>query len=252
MWLPVRNYFTAQWSAAKPEETLKQLEDITPETFLRGGSTANDYLSGDEQSVFTADSFDQYVSDYQDYLAAKEAAGTLTNEEAADLYAQLSEAQSKLVFKAEKTMQRWQKNDQHIYTDSSAEQKALKLAGWKHEALADFNTVDVDAIKAETKDADAIINGLLTKVSRLYEYATGNYMLTADENEVKVLTSEAKTWKNETFSAVYTPKNGTVEADRFYVNYNGEHLIITDPEESAALKADTANFHYDGVKFWVY
>ncbi|MDM8322791.1 InlB B-repeat-containing protein [Bifidobacterium pullorum] len=247
--------FTAQWDPADPEDTLDKLEGVVPDAFLRNAQGG--YKSGDEQNVFTADSFDQFVSDYQDYLAAKnEAAGNgLTNDEAAELYAQLKDAQSGLVFKATKTTQRWEKNGQHIYTDSAEEQDNLKLAGWKHETLADFNTVDVESIYAEIEGddvANAIIDGLLTEVSRLRNYATGNYMLTADQNEVNVLTVEQKTWKNETFSAVYTPNNGDVAADRFYVNYNGEHLIITDVEESDALKADSASFHYDGVKFWVY
>ena len=246
-WTTIQNReFTAKWDPADPEDTLAELEANVPDTFLRNESEG--YKSGDEQNVFTVDSFDQYVSDYQDYLAAKDeaAANGLTNDEAAELYAQLQDAQSKLMFKATKTTQRWEKNGQHIYTDSKVEQNSLKLAGWKHETLADFDTVDKTGIP------QAIVDGLLTKVSRLRSYATGNYMLTADANEVEVLTAVQKTWKNETFSAVYTPNNGTVAADRFYVGYNGEHLIITDPEESAALKADSTNYHYDGVKFWVY
>ena len=242
--------FTADWLPVSVD-TLKDVEAVTPKSLIYVGGVAGNGFDYD-QTVFTDDSFRQFVSDYQDYLSAKSSAeksgNVITNDEAAELIKQLSAAQDKLVFVADKTVMRFEKNGVHLYSDNQQEQDILLASGWKHEALGDFKTVDI-ARKGETLPR-ATVDGLLTEVSRLRNNATGKYMLTADQNEINVLTDDGS-WKNETLSALYAPKNGTTPVQRFYVYSTGEHLVTIDANE---YEVQTTNgvAHADGTKFYIY
>lgn len=112
--------FTADWLPVSVD-TLKDVEAVTPESLIYVDGTATNGFDYD-QTVFTDDSFRQFVSDYQDYLSAKASAeksgNVLTNDEAAELIKQLSAAQDKLVFVADKTVMRFEKDGVHLYSDN--------------------------------------------------------------------------------------------------------------------------------------
>ena len=242
---PVASDLYAKWKRAD-ESAIKDQEAVTPASLLyTAADPKKPYLS--KSKYFTTESFNEFTDWYDStYLPAKQAAQTngYTTAEAAELVTMLQEAQSKLVFKTDVTVWRFEKDGKHIYAQGKEETDNLLADGWKHETFGDLHTVD-PTVPAATKAA------LLTEVARLREKATGQYMLTADQNEIDVLTGDGS-WKNETFSAIYAPKNGTTPVYRLYLKYNNEHLVTADANEYNTQVKDTANFHGDGVKFYLY
>ena len=247
--------YTAQWTPAS-FQSLSNVESRIPESFLKGGEDTS-YLDGSDQDVFTAESFDQYVRDWQTYKQHKATMGDLSNDEIAELIAELSGYQNKLVFQLNNPVQRFEKDGLHLYTESSVEADALIANGWKAETKSGFDTIDVaNALKdvngkdLTNADADSTVLALMTKVSRLRNNAAGTYLLTADQNEIDVLTGDGS-WKNETFSALYAPANGTTPVYRLYLKYNNEHLVTADANEYEVQSAKTDLFHADGIKFYL-
>ena len=238
--------FYAHWKRAD-ESAIKDQEAVTPASLLyTDGDSTKPFLP--ESKYFTTESFNEFTDWYDStYLPAQNAAQVdgYTNAEAAKLVSMLKEAQSKLVFKTDATVWRFEKDGKHIYAQGKKETDNLLSAGWKHETYGDLQTVGIAGLPQATVDE------LLTKVARLREKATGQYMLTADQNEINVLTADGA-WKNETFSMVYAPKNGTTPVYRLYLKYNNEHLITADANEYNVQAAKTDLFHGDGVNFYLY
>ncbi|MDM8322792.1 InlB B-repeat-containing protein [Bifidobacterium pullorum] len=244
-WQPVAAELWAKWIVAD-ESAIKDQEAVTPARLLYEDSNpSKPFLS--ESKYFTTDSFNEFTDWYDStYLPAKQAAqadGGFTRAEAAELVTMLKEAQSKLVFRTDVTVWRFEKDGQHIYAQGKEETDNLLADGWKHETFGDLHTVGVAGLPRATVDE------LLTKVSRLREKATGQYMLTADQNEIDAL---GDAWKNETFSALYAPKNGTTPVYRLYLKYNNEHLVTADANEYNTQIQNSDSFHGDGVKFYLY
>ena len=264
--------YTAKWTPVSLQ-SLKDIESRIPASFLMGNTTTS-YIDGKDQDVFTADSFDEYVSDWQTYKEHKKAMGSLSNDEISDLIAELSGYQDKLVFQLNNQVQRFEKDGRHLYTESKTEADVLIAAGWKAETQSGFKTIDVvnalekvygntkpvtddsgnvtvaAAATADDETVNKTILALITRVARLRNNASGSYMLTADQNEIGILTGDGS-WKNETASAMFAPANGTVPVYRLYLKYNGVHLVTVAQNEYDVQSAKSDLFHADGIKFYL-
>ena len=236
--------FKAKWAAAD-EGALKKQEDVTPASLLykEDGS----YKSGSDQKTFTEDSFEQYIKDYQQYLADKADAGTLTRAEAAKLLQQLKDAQSKLVFNTTKPVYRLYSEafKRHLVTSSKVEKDFWQANGYKYEGEA-FKTVDVKQLKKDGGDQNTI-DGLLTAVHRLYNPGVDRQHLTPQANEIEVLTTTAG-WRDEGV-AFYAPANGTTPVYRVYIPSTLEHLWTTNANEYDTLGKNPGVYQQEGVDF---
>ncbi|NMM95000.1 InlB B-repeat-containing protein [Bifidobacterium oedipodis] len=215
--------FQAQWVVdpnAKPEDLKATLENLEKKVTIEKDGK---YIKGEDQDDFTAESFDQYVTDYQKYL--KDKGNPSTNNDYAKLIDKLETLQAKLVqtapVKVYRLYNQW--NGDHLYTTSSTEYKALAAIGWTTEGVQ-FNVTD-----------DASFG---TAVYRLYNPFNGEHLLTADKDEAKTLVKGG--WQSDASgdsltAYFYAPQGATTGVTRLFNPYVtvGTHLYTTDADEIA-------------------
>ncbi|WP_043167272.1 InlB B-repeat-containing protein [Bifidobacterium callitrichos] len=228
--------YTANWVLGT-KESLADYENKVPENYLKKDAT--NYKNGDDESqpYFTADSFDQYVKDWQTYKKDKAAKGTLSRDEIVALIKELSGFQSKLVETGTAPLYRaYNKNNgDHYYTKSKAEYEALVKLGWNAEGNK------FDAVRTRTAstgsyagDPKAVPANLGEKVFSVYNPNTGEHLLTS-ETEAKALARVG--WNNEGLK-FYAPQNGSVAVYRIYnPNTNGPAHAYVGKDEGTKVVA---------------
>ena len=213
--------FKANWKADPTADLPGILANLESKvTVTKDGK----YIKGSEQDAFTADSFDQYVKDYQAYLKSK--GNPKTNEDYAKLIDKLEGLQGKLVQVADATLYRlYNPNDgDHYYTDNKDEAMFLSAVGWTQE-------------KSEYKVVSACkANGFGTAVYSVYNPNTGEHLLTVDVDEAEYLESVGWNWDNDRAAKFYAPQNATKAVYRVYNPYTaGPAHHYADQEETTAL-----------------
>lgn len=128
-------------------------------------------------------------------------------------------------------------NGDHVYTTDRGEVKALVKAGYKSEG------------------AIGVAPAGLADLHRLYNVDTGEHILTDDLAEVQSLLKQGKNlsdgtragWQYEGVAFIaYADDRGAEKIHRLY-RKGGFHLLTSDPNEVAKLKAD--GWVDEGVKF---
>ena len=214
--------FTAQWApASAASETLTGIENRV--TVLKDGK----YISGSDQSAYTAESFDQYVKDFQAYLKDKEAAAKddYTVGEYSDLIQELKGIQAKLVEVADTTLYRLYNanNGDHYYTANVIEAQFLQSIGWKNET----GTNGYKVVKSSV---------LGTAVYSVYNPNTGEHLLTASATEAEALKAAGWNWDNGEQAVFYAPQGATKAVYRIYnPNTNGPAHHYAGQSEAAKV-----------------
>ena len=221
--------YTAAWEKADAA-SLKAIEDRVPVKYLKPDDT--NYRDGDDegQVYFTADSFDQYVQDWQTYEKDKAAKGDLSQNEIAELITELSGFQAKLVETGTAPVYRaYNTNDgDHYYTISETEYKGLVKIGWN----AEGNKFDAVETRDQEDDPDIPAN-LGEAIYSVYNPNTGEHLLVG-ETEAQDLKDLGWNWDNKEKPVFYAPQNGSVATYRIYnPNTEGPAHAYVDQEEGA-------------------
>ena len=205
--------FTAQWTLLDDaEETLGELEGYV-----------NVNMDPETQDLYTAASYEQYVADFQDYLAKKAelAKGGYTKAEYSEMLQMLNGIQSKLVEVGDTDLYRVYNpnNGDHYFTTDTGEYKALVAMGWQAEG-APYKVV----LNRVTKFG--------TPIYSAYNPNTGEHLLT-EKGEAEALAQVG--WVNEGIK-FYTVQNGSESVVRVYnPNTNGPAHLYTDASEANGL-----------------
>ena len=187
-----------------------------------------DVNSAETQDLYTAASYEQYVADFQDYLAKKAelAKGGYTKAEYSELLQMLNGIQSKLVEVGHTNLYRVYNpnNGDHYFTTDPGEYKALVAMGWQAEG------VRYQVVKVGGKRTHAFGTGIWS----VYNPNTGEHLLT-EEGEADALAQVG--WiKEGTEPKFYTVQNGSESVVRVYnPNTNGPAHLYTDASEANGL-----------------
>ena len=180
-------------------------------------------LDPETQDLYTAASYEQYVADFQDYLAKKAelAKGGYTKAEYSEMLQMLNGIQSKLVEVGDTDLYRVYNpnNGDHYFTTDTGEYKALVAMGWQAEG-APYKVV----LNRVTKFG--------TPIYSAYNPNTGEHLLT-EKGEAEALAQVG--WVNEGIK-FYTVQNGSESVVRVYnPNTNGPAHLYTDASEANGL-----------------
>ena len=180
------------------------------------------------QDLYTAASYEQYVADFQDYLAKKAelAKGGYTKAEYSEMLQMLNGIQSKLVEVGHTNLYRVYNpnNGDHYFTTDPGEYKALVAMGWQAEG------VRYQVVKVGGKRTHAFGTGIWS----VYNPNTGEHLLT-EEGEADALAQVG--WiKEGTEPKFYTVQNGSESVVRVYnPNTNGPAHLYTNASEANGL-----------------
>ena len=262
---------TASWIANGVQGLNDALNVIERQQLHVDADNAKRYLTGAEQDVFTADSFDAYITFAKDfYTRLDKYNGSYTVEQAEALTKELNDANAKLVFVNNENVYRAYNGKRHIVTTSWNEYHDLitRFGWWQEAGGVAFKTVDVaNAIKdfspntskfdSKTKEYTSGVATLLTRVARLYNAAQDrqHYAVTASE-EYGDLTSE-QGWVDESDgtqdhpleNALFVAKNGTTPVYRLYIPSENEHLWTTDKVEYDSFAGQGKYAQQENVDF---
>lgn len=222
-WINIPSTLFAAWQLADNDQ-LNDAENRVEGIYDENG----DYAASSK--YFTDASWAQYINDYQTYLAHKtelgKTDGQLSNDEAAELLAELQAAQAKLVQKAGADVYRLYNpynHGDHLYTTSKAEYDGLLKLGWKGEGVK-FH------VTAPNKSTAA---GFGQAVYRVYNPYNGEHLLTTDSSEVDSLVQLGWQADFDGKPMFYAPQGGDVQVTRLFNPYEtvGTHLYTIDQDE---------------------
>ena len=247
--------YTAKWKRADAA-SLVALENKVPQNYLLKsiknadgditGFDAANYKNGSDadQPYFTADTFDQYVKDWQSYQRVKATKGNLSQEEIKELYSLLKGYQDKLV---ETTVQAYRFynpfNGDHVYFTDQNEANFLTAHGWNNETKNSFNvvlprTADTGTAFGDGTYSTPVPANLGEAVVRAYNPYTGEHLMTSDTVEYKSITNNGWTKDYNGGAIFYTPQGGDKPVVRLYNKYAtnaGSHHYTADSTEASAL-----------------
>ena len=208
--------YEAQWiQEPEAEETLGTLEGYV-----------NVNMDPEKQDLYTAASYEQYVADFQDYLAKKAelAKGGYTKAEYSEMLQMLNGIQSKLVEVGHTNLYRVYNpnNGDHYFTTDQGEYEALVAMGWQAEGVR-YQVVKVDRERT---------HAFGTEIWSVYNPNTGEHLLT-EEGEADALAQVGWIKEDPKF---YTVQNGSESVVRVYnPNTNGPAHLYTDASEANGL-----------------
>ena len=209
----------SNWTKATYTDLVDKLRDMEKYVTITK-EDGSGYIEGKDQSSFTADSFNQYVSDYQDYDAAKYPEGSVADvtakiEKLAEIQAKLVETSPNLVYRAYNP-----NNGDHYFTTNKGLYDGLVKLGWRAEGTP------YAAISAAEAKSRAHVFG--TAIYSAYNPNTGEHLLTS-ETEANALAQVG--WKNEGVY-FYAPQGATEGVYRLYnPNTNGPAHVYTGTTE---------------------
>ena len=209
--------YVASWSELDPEETLTQVENYVD--------------SKHAAEYYTADSYDQYLKSFEDYLAKKKdfKKDAYTEAEYQELLSDLKDMQAKLVEVGDTELYRVYNpnNGDHYFTTNSTEADRLVKLGWKAEGAPYKVCKDRTEYGAET-----VHHNFGTAVWSVYNPNTGEHLLTF-EAEADALAN--KGWVKENLK-FYTVQNGSQDVVRVYnPNTSGPAHLYTKMSEASIL-----------------
>ena len=217
--------FTAQWTPLDDaEETLGELEGYV-----------NVNLDQEEQKLYTAASYKQYVADFQDYLAKKAelAKGGYTKAEYSEMLQMLNGIQSKLVEVGHTNLYRVYNpnNGDHYFTTDKNEYEALVAMGWQAEGVR-YQVVNINVNVTDDDANKDRLHAFGTEIWSVYNPNTGEHLLT-EEGEADALAQVGWIKEDPKF---YTVQNGSESVVRVYnPNTNGPAHLYTDASEANGL-----------------
>ena len=217
--------YKAQWTQdSEVEEKLGTLEGYV-----------NVNLDPEEQDLYTAASYEQYVADFQDYLAKKAelAKGGYTKAEYSEMLQMLNGIQSKLVEVGHTNLYRVYNpnNGDHYFTTVKGEYEALVAMGWQAEGVR-YQVVNINVNVPDDDANKDRLHAFGTEIWSVYNPNTGEHLLT-EEGEADALAQVGWIKEDPKF---YTVQNGSESVVRVYnPNTNGPAHLYTDASEANGL-----------------
>ena len=200
-------------------------EYVDPDTLAEYEEKVSVDMDADEQKLYTADSYREYVSEFQEYLAKKEDLhqGGYTKAEYAELIQDLKDMQAKLVEVGHTNLYRVYNpnNGDHYFTIDKNEASHLVNLGWNAEG-APYKVISNNGRRT----------AFGTAIWSVYNPNTGEHLLT-EEGEADALAQVGWTKEDVKF---YTVQNGSASVVRVYnPNTNGPAHLYTDASEANGL-----------------
>ena len=184
------------------------------------------YVKGSDQDLYTADSFDEYVTAYQDYLKWKSKNPLKSNADYEEAIAKLVGMQAKLVEVADAPVYRLYNpnNGDHYFTANQQEADGLQQMGWTAEGVR----FDAVAVKRGHHFGSPVYS--------VYNPYTGEHLLTTSSAEASDLKNVGWQWDNSEKPVFYTVQGGSQAVYRVYNPYTaGPAHHYADKEETTGL-----------------
>ena len=226
--LPGQVFTFSNWSKATVNDLNTTLGTLQSDIVVKKGAN---YIKGSEQDDFTAASFDQYVSDYQEFLKNNTTPKTVADYQSQ--IDQLTKIQAKLVEKDNGYVYRaYNKNNgDHYFTANKTTYDDLVKIGWNAEG-SPYSTLTIDGVKYDSAkgayyraDGNRILGQAIYSVYNRY---TGEHLLTASKTEADNLPAG---WENEG-PAFFAPQGATTDVYRLYNPYtHGPAHVYTGLKE---------------------
>ncbi|MBT1171737.1 hypothetical protein [Bifidobacterium sp. SO4] len=201
------------WSKATVNDLNSTLNTLKSDIVVKKGAN---YIKGADQDDFTAASFDQYVSDYQDFLKNNSAPKTVADYQSQ--IDQLAKIQAKLVEKSNGYVYRAynKRNGDHYFTANKGTYDSLVKIGWNAEGSPYSALTDEGVTYKDGAYYRANGNRVLGQaIYSVYNRYTGEHLLTASKTEADNLPNG---WENEG-PAFFAPQGATEDVYRVYNPY---------------------------------
>ena len=217
--VPGQTFTFSNWSKATVNDLNTTLSEMKKYVTVKKGAN---YIKGSDQDDFTAASFDQYVSDYQEFLKNNGTPKTVADyqsqiDQLAAIQAKLVETSPNLVYRAYNP-----NTGDHYFTTNKAGYDALVKLGWHAEGTP----------YAAIANDNGRVHVFGTAIYSAYNPNTGEHLLTV-KSEAEDLANYG--WKNEGV-AFYAPQGATESVYRLYnPNTNGPAHVYTGTDEYNGL-----------------